>query len=432
LIIRTHQPTIGVLGAGIIGCCLALELAQRGYLVDLIDKAIEPMTGASLHNEGKLHLGFVYAKDPLKETHKLMARGSLSFSRIIEKLTGCSAASMIPSQPFHYFIPIDSQLDLDAIQQHFTEVEKTLLERSCTSGDLYLGRKIEKYFERNSAEGHRHIFSPELTLGSFKTNEVSVSPVAVAQILRRTINDHPNIRFRGNTHIHSVFKLPSGDIKVENQVSDDVYPCVANCLWEDKLRVDGTAGVQDKDPWILRYKATITLPANSADLGIPSATGILGKYGDVVNHNNGSYYLSWYPLCKLAEGVNEKGENLQDAIHPSLVVGLVRKLVSGYPEISRLIGSFAHKGFIRDNILEMANYVPSVAQLWKNAKHGKLGGGVILARGETDIDDPQSRLHQRSRIGPVAHETYITVETGKYCTAPMFAIETADIIEKIV
>ena len=86
---------IAVLGAGIMGCCLALDLAQRGHRVDLIEYASEPMTGASLHNEGKLHLGFVYANDPLKATHGLMLRGSLAFSRIIERLTGMETSSLV-------------------------------------------------------------------------------------------------------------------------------------------------------------------------------------------------------------------------------------------------------------------------------------------------------------------------------------------------
>ena len=111
------------------GCCLALELAQRGYRVDLVDLGSAPMTGASLHNEGKLHLGYVYANDPLKITHGLMLRGSLAFSHIIEKLTGCAAEALSSSQPFQYYVPIDSQLSMTAIGDHFHEVEQAIHEQ---------------------------------------------------------------------------------------------------------------------------------------------------------------------------------------------------------------------------------------------------------------------------------------------------------------
>ncbi len=55
-----------------------------------------------------------------------------------------------------------------------------------------------------------------------------------------------------------------------------------------------------------------------------------------------------------------------------------------------------------------------------------------MARGKTDIDDPTSYLHQRSAIGPRAMGSYITIDTGKYCMAPLFAVETADLIKDIL
>ena len=49
--------TVAVLGAGIMGTCLALMLARRGRRVVLFDKAAMPMSAASRWNEGKIHLG---------------------------------------------------------------------------------------------------------------------------------------------------------------------------------------------------------------------------------------------------------------------------------------------------------------------------------------------------------------------------------------
>jgi 2-polyprenyl-6-methoxyphenol hydroxylase-like FAD-dependent oxidoreductase len=59
---------IAVLGAGLQGTCIALELARRGFDVDLLDQDLEPLNRASLRNEGKIHLGFVYAKDATLRT----------------------------------------------------------------------------------------------------------------------------------------------------------------------------------------------------------------------------------------------------------------------------------------------------------------------------------------------------------------------------
>lgn len=437
MVSKSCSADIGILGAGILGCCLALELAQRGYRVKLIDLASTPMTGASLHNEGKLHLGFVYANDPLKETHGLMLRGSLAFSRIIEKLSGYGAASFLPSQPFHYFVPIDSQLDMIAIENHFQEVEEAIHEVTRISGNLYLDHGVDRYYERNSSSDHGSMFFPSLTLGSFRTEERSVSPVAVANILSRAIKNQQNINFIGNTEVLAAARLACGDVEIESRLNGEVslnrYSCVANCLWDDRLRVDATAGIRDHGPWMLRYKVTVKISVPTAvPNNIPSATGILGTFGDVVNYNNGSYYISWYPLCKIAQTMEEDGRKLHGMVHKGTLSRCIKKMMSSYPSISHFVAAIAHRKFIKDNILEMAAYIPSMHALLNTEKRCELGGGVIMARGETDINDPMSYLHRRSAIGPVAYGSYVTIDTGKYCTAPLFAMETADMIADVL
>ena len=57
-----------VLGAGLAGSCVALELTDAGFEVALFDRAEQPLTRASAANEGKIHLGLVYANDPSGRT----------------------------------------------------------------------------------------------------------------------------------------------------------------------------------------------------------------------------------------------------------------------------------------------------------------------------------------------------------------------------
>ncbi|MEN3355193.1 MAG: hypothetical protein V7640_3351, partial [Betaproteobacteria bacterium] len=52
---------IAILGGGMLGICTALELARRGRRVTLIEGAADVLQGASRWNEGKVHLGFLYA-----------------------------------------------------------------------------------------------------------------------------------------------------------------------------------------------------------------------------------------------------------------------------------------------------------------------------------------------------------------------------------
>lgn len=432
-----HNSPVGILGAGIAGCCLALELAQRGYSVDLIDLANEPVTGASLYNEGKLHLGFVYANDPLEKTHRLMLTGSLTFARIIERLTGSGPAAYMTPQPFHYFVPVDSRLDLVTLEEHFQAVEESAQELTRSTGDLYLGLKLERYFRRNSSREHECLFSPRLTLGSFSTEERSILPAVMADILRRAVKTQPNITYVGNTTVRLVDRIADGSVEVDvsrNGTSlSQRYSCVVNCLWDDKMRIDRTAGILEPGPWMHRYKVAVYVSApDIRDRHIPSATGIHGPYGDVVKHADGLYYISWYPLCKIEQTTQADGRMLHERVHKGFVPHGIRVVTSVFPSLSSLVTTITHKRFIKNNIRQMADYIPSMAEFMRFATKSKLGGGVILARGCSDIDDPHSQLHQRLPIGPVAYGSYITVDTGKYTMAPLFAIQTADMVVEIL
>ena len=61
---------VGVLGGGLQGCCVAIELANRGIDVTIYDKNDTLLSRAAVANEGKIHLGYMYAGDPTLSTPK--------------------------------------------------------------------------------------------------------------------------------------------------------------------------------------------------------------------------------------------------------------------------------------------------------------------------------------------------------------------------
>ena len=69
---------VGVLGGGLQGCCVALELASRGVPVTLVDENHDLLTRTAVANEGKVHLGYMYAADPSLRTARTMVAGALS------------------------------------------------------------------------------------------------------------------------------------------------------------------------------------------------------------------------------------------------------------------------------------------------------------------------------------------------------------------
>ena len=79
---------VAVLGGGLQGCCTALALAERGLNITLFDRNDVLLSRAAVANEGKIHLGYMYAGDPTLATAKIMMAGALSFSPVLERYLG--------------------------------------------------------------------------------------------------------------------------------------------------------------------------------------------------------------------------------------------------------------------------------------------------------------------------------------------------------
>jgi len=154
-------------------------------------------------------------------------------------------------------------------------------------------------------------------------------------------------------------------------------------------------------PAITRYKASITFPGLPDELSarIPTVTFALGPYGDLVNRGRSGAYLSWYPVCKLGETTDVDTRVMLD----------------------RAIGSCPDERIVEASIAGLAHFVPAVAELSEFSRHAQINGGAIVAWGQTDITDPDSALHGREDIGVVRTGNWISINTGKLTTAPLFA-----------
>ncbi len=157
------------------------------------------------------------------------------------------------------------------------------------------------------------------------------------------------------------------------------------------------------DQW-LRYKAAIELDAldEATVRTLPSLTLITGPYGGLVNHGDGSAYVSWYPACKLGEtsGLDASG-------------------------LERSLENVEPAALTESSVEALAGFVPATQTLLVKSENARVGGGVIVARGHSDIDVIESGLHRRSDIGVRDHGLWISIDTGKYCTAPWFGREAA-------
>src|SRR5262245_31107260 len=123
---RSRSVDILVMGAGLQGTGVALELARRGRSVVLLDQDERALNRASLRNEGKIHLGFIYANDRSLRTALLQIEGALRFRRIVARWAPDSEW-MVRSTPFHYLVARDSVVPPSALAEHYAAVEANLL-----------------------------------------------------------------------------------------------------------------------------------------------------------------------------------------------------------------------------------------------------------------------------------------------------------------
>jgi hypothetical protein len=398
---------IAVLGAGGVGACAALELAHRGYDVDLYDENAEPVTQASRNNEGKIHLGLVYAKDRSLETAKTMIQGAIHFATCLERWIDLSSIDTLVSTPFYYAVHKDTMTDPADLEQHYDHCRRLFDDACSATGLSYLGRDRRLLVEEVPLREGAGLISHDQFLRLYRTSERAVDVRAIADRLAAAVRTSPRIRFRSGATIVSVTKPKPEKLCVAFRQGGaghcETYDHVANTLWHGRLEIDSTYGMIPERSWIYRYKmgAWINRPMDST--AIPSVTFVLGPFGDIVNLGRRGLYFSWYPAGMIGTSQEVKP-----------------------PDWGRQIPVSKHLAILRASYTAMRSLCPALQFAEYSDDTVEAAGGVIFAWGVTDIDHHRSRLHTRHEIGIRSDGNYHTVNTGKYTMVPYLGYQVAE------
>ena len=393
-----------MLGAGLQGVATALALSQDGWSVLLLDRAAEPLRGASIRGEGKLHLGYVYANDPGRATASLMVEGALHFSHLLDRWLDQPADwASLRSDPFRYAVLPSSMVPTSDLAEHYAWVAALVAER-LSDGLAYAGLTSVAPARLLAAGEDAEV---RATSAAFATDEVAVEPKALRALLLCALAARP-IRFCGSTTVHEVRREPHGfTVAVEGAdgaTRAERADVVVNCLWDGRLAVDRTLGIEPDRPWIHRLKYGVHGTVDPGTAPPPSVTFVLGPFGDVVRHASGRIYASWYPSCLV--------DTSTEVTPPTTWVGATSE--DGWTSTQHDVAEAT--------VTALAHHVPRLAGLEVDL----VAAGPIVAWGETDIDVPDSELHLRHRIGVHDHDGYLSVDTGKLTTAPLFAEQVAE------
>jgi len=294
---------VGVLGGGLQGCCVALALADRGAEVVLFDRNDALLSRAAVANEGKIHLGYMYAGDPTLSTAKTMMTGALCFAPFLERYLGRPAHSFSVSIPATYVVHRDSQRSADDVCGYLKTVHGLINEAADARNQAYFGRDLRAALRPWSDAEKEAEFDPAIALACFSTPEIAINPSALAQILRECVAAHPLIEVCCGRTIVRAAEERNG-IKVLSNGKDgphqDRFDHVVNALWDGRLALNETLGFRAERPWLhrLKYGVNFRLPPNLRPP--PSVTFVLGPFGEVVSYEDGLTYLTWYPECMQA------------------------------------------------------------------------------------------------------------------------------------
>jgi hypothetical protein len=277
------------------------------------------------------------------------------------------------------------------------------------------GLALSGFTDCSSKELAKH-FNPENIQAAFKTSEFSVDPQHLASAVYASVMQDKNIRVLVQ---HEVIQAMAkgGDYMVISQSCSgqqtERYTHVVNCLWQNRMRFDRMVGLNEHRPYLLRYKATLRFYIPTIQKtplkDLVSATYITGPFGDVVNYQNGYLYLSWYPFSKLHESTSDELGAFDNALL-----------------------NLDKKAFIIQSIDALSQYQPALLALHGYQDRAVVAGGYIFAWGYTDIDDPNSELHQRHDIGLHQKERWLSLDTGKFTTAPSLAMQAADRVSMLL
>ncbi|MEG3985913.1 FAD-dependent oxidoreductase [Microcoleus sp. S28C3] len=402
-----HKPVV-ILGAGLQGCCVALELAQRGVRVVLLDRDEIPMNRASLRNEGKIHLGLVYANDRTLATANLVLQGSLHFYNLLAKWLGLAIDRLSCSTPFNYLVANDSLLTADELAKHYRAIELEYHQYLKRYPQLnYLGQRPEQLYRYLTSEELAIYFQSSYFRTGFQTAELAVDTEQLAILIRQAMERSSSIQFLPSKLVKSVERF-NGLFRIEGIDPEGTWLLegqqVINATWENRLAIDRSIGIECIDGWLhrLKYRVIARLPESLRDA--PSVTMVIGRYGDVVIRPNGTVYLSWYPLA--LQGWSHELQppaSWDDPCRGRVPQKQARDLAAGVLEA-------------------IDSWFPGIGK----SEPFLVDAGAIFAYGRTDVDKTTSGLHDRTKIGVTSVDGYHTVDTGKLTTAPLFAMTVAD------
>lgn len=389
---------VAVVGGGVLGVTTALLLAEGGTAVTLFERQPLLWSGATAANEGKVHLGPVYALGT-ERTWMVMIEAALAFGALLERSVGTPIDwSSLTSEPFTYIVMPTSLASAEELQRRYAAINRQFHSSVERRGGDYLGRPIVDVIDEQP------MVDTATGLPAFRSRERSVDPSRLGSLLVDAVERHSLIDVRVGTCVQSAANDVEGVILTvgEGGVESLRFDAMVNCAWEGRSALIADAVATGASQFNYRVKVAATLQSPHP---VPPVTLVHGPFGDVVDYGD-RLYASWYPVGRIA---HEAG------LAPST-------------ELLDMV----HSGDLRVNAEQQVAALKRIGVLPESAACTDAVAGVIIGDGALDIDDPRSELHHREHFRVIREGCVITPLNYKFSTAPLAAARAADLVAALV
>ncbi len=391
--------SVAILGGGILGCCLALFLARRGLSPVIFEEMEDVLCGASRWNEGKIHLGYLYSADASLNTSRQVLVGGLAFTPLVESLVEAPLTGLMTTSDDMFLCHATSVVPPTLMAERFGKISALVnTHPDAARHEARFGALAARPL--STAELGSLTHSPSIVAG-FAVPERSVQTRAVADLLRAAVMAEGRIRLRRGIRVRGVqvvSGITAGDRwrVITSEGLEGPFDCVVNALWQGRLPVDQSAGLQLPSDWSHRYRLAVFVRTRR-EIWLPSALIAVGPYGDVKNYNGRDFYLSWYPA------------------------GLQCETKAVDPHWTSPPGTDLYNEVATSTFDALSRYLPGVEALRENAESVTVGGGWVYASASGSLANPAATIHSRADFGISRRGSYLSVDTGKYSTAPWLA-----------
>lgn len=371
-----EKTTVVVIGAGAAGLSAALNLAEKGYHVELLEKNTVG-SGSSGNNPGRMGHGFHYSDI---DTAIAYLRASILVQRVYPGyLVGQELPFEDPVRHGRYFITKDSNPDKNTILASYDALKEEYKKLILEDPENEVFGPIETFFRILDPSEYQDTVNMDIVDIGIETSEHLFKWQDFIKDIKQTLLGHPNITLREHTEVVDMSKNAVGDARftIEALTSDKETVTlktdyIVNSTWQDIKRLNNMLGItMVPGERTNRLKTLIELELPASLKNSHSMFFCMGQHCMISNLGNGRAMATFAKVTNMETSselcMSEKAQ----------------RLLSGGATVEE------KENIAREMLLGISKYIPEIAK----AKIIDTKFGVVQTKGTLTLMDLNNPTH---------------------------------------